>query len=132
MMPTATRMMPAKVEAFMRSPPARDVGGSPPRRLQYPASLYYPDQHHHDRDDQQDVDESPHGVAAHQPQKPQHDQDHGQGPQHGIPLSLEEGIVRAPLPGAAGRNIAVQGGPDVAGLNLNLVARRGFRKTAGR
>ena len=51
------------------------------------------EQHNHDGDHQQDVDESAKGVGRYQPQQPQNEQNDGNGIEHG-----ESPSVRLPQP----------------------------------
>ena len=44
------------------------------------------DNQHHDRNDEQDVNESTHRVGADQSKEPEHQQDHEYCPQHNVPF----------------------------------------------
>src|SRR5450759_2374974 len=59
----------------------------PPRSIQIARSegaapADDPEQDHHDGDNQEDMDEAAHGVGSDQPQKPQDDQNYGDGIKH--------------------------------------------------
>jgi len=54
--------------------------------LQWSAPLDQIDNQHHNRNDEQDVNESAQRVRAYQPKQPQHQQDHEYCPQHKIPF----------------------------------------------
>jgi len=74
MMPATMRMMPIMPAGFMKSRPL------------YPASAGHEiDNQHHDREHEQDVNESTHRVRANEAQKPQHQQNNEYCPQHNFP-----------------------------------------------
>jgi hypothetical protein len=50
-----------------------------------------PDKEHHDRHNHQDVDESPHRKGRDQSERPQQEENNGDGPQHGF---TSFGLVR--------------------------------------
>src|SRR5438874_835095 len=68
------------------SAPSKDSGGTSERcaggRSEWTPPLDDPDQHHDDREHQQDVDEPSYRVRADEPQSPEHDEDDRDGPQH--------------------------------------------------
>jgi len=74
MMPTIISMMPTMAAGFI------DVS------LQRAAALDQIDNQHHNRNDEQDVNESTHRVGADQSKEPEHQQDHEYCPQHNVPF----------------------------------------------
>src|SRR4029077_9363120 len=53
-----------------------------PRSLQNLSTLNHPDEDHDDRDDEENVDESAHGVRGDQAQYPENEQDERYSPEH--------------------------------------------------
>src|SRR5512140_1736452 len=69
--------------ALISSPFLRDpAAGKHSRALEYLSSLNDIDQHHHDRDHEENVDEPSHRVRGDQTHRPEDKQNNGYGPEH--------------------------------------------------
>jgi hypothetical protein len=70
--------------------PAKEIGFMTfaPRSVNYASALQHPNQQDHDRQHQQNVDESTHRVRGDDPQQPQNHQDHKDCPKHVCPFFL--------------------------------------------
>src|ERR1019366_3516681 len=79
--------MPTKTIGFMFVSPPLDNA----------STLNEPDHQNNQCQNQQDVDKSTHGVRSDQSQQPQHEQNHENCPQHGVPLSEPIGTSLASI-----------------------------------
>src|SRR5439155_27385876 len=76
------RIMPTIAASF--------IGAS----LQRPAALDQLENQHHNRNDQQDMNESPKRVGDDQPKQPEHQQDHEYCPEHKVSFRLSHMFLR--------------------------------------